>query len=192
MKNMLAFSDTELIRLLPKQSEAFDVLFLRYKKDLNNVVVHYIKDKHAAEDMVQEAFLKIYLSLKAGRYNEEGKFLPWALRIVRNLCMDHLRKAKHTTITLANEKEDAIYLTAGHGGEDNLVKKEQQQQLNRLISELSNEQQQLVSYRYYHKLSFKEIAGLMDTSINTSLGRMRYALGHLRKQIVQNPSFAWR
>ena len=189
MKNLSSLPDTELVYLLPNKKEAFDVLFLRYKNDLRNVVVHYIKDKCQAEDLVQEAFLKIYLSLKAGKYNDENKFLPWALRIAHNLCMDYLRKAKPKQITLPEGKEEFVYPSSyGDNAENKMIQAEQRRQLAVLTQKLSAEQKETVIYRYYGELSFKEIASLMNTSVNTSLGRVRYALQHLRSHVSNCPS----
>jgi RNA polymerase sigma factor (sigma-70 family) len=192
MRALQSLSDRELIECFHAGHErAFDVLFYRYGKDIRNVIVHYIKDRLLTEDLSQDAFLKIYTSLKRRKYNEEGKFLPWALRIARNLCMDHLRKASQLP-ALAHILHDDSLCNPQLSAENKLCAKQRDQHLNTFISRLPEDQKKVVYYRYFEDLSFKQIALLMDTNVNTSLGRMRYGLAHLRKQIKYTPSYVWR
>ena len=193
MRKLIHLSDKELLQSLRNgHQQAFEVLFLRYKTDLQKVILHYVKDKVLTEDLLQDAFIKIYTSVCAGRYNDEGKFLPWSLRIAHNLCMDHLRKAKRLPSFQGEPKDEAHFVPTESCAETALIKKEQEQQLYQLIHHLPEDQKKVVAYRYYEELSFKEISEVMNTSVNTSLGRMRYALLHLRKQVNNNASFAWR
>lgn len=193
MRRLSSLADTELIEQLNAGCDsAFATLLRRYEKDIRAVIVHYVKDRLLAEDLSQDAFLKVYTSLKGGKYNEQGKFLPWALRIVRNLCMDHLRKAAQMPPAGRLLRDDLSCTSTQQNIEYKLTIKQQEQQLHAFINRLPDEQQKVVRYRFFEELSFKEIAVLMNTSVNTSLGRMRYGLSHLRKQIDKAPAFVWR
>ncbi len=193
MRHLANLSDTELIANLRNgQEQAFDVLFRRYHKDIRNVILHYTKDRLITEDLSQDTFIKIYTSLKGGKYAEQGSFLPWALRIARNLCMDYLRKESQFSRSAKIIHDDCLFTTANQGAEAKLSAKQQDQQLHRFINRLPDDQKKVVHYRFFEELTFKEIAGLMNTSVNTSLGRMRYGVMHLRKQVAQTPSFVWR
>ena len=193
MRRLLSLSDTELIaQFHAGHDKAFDVLLNRCARDVRNVITHYVKDRLLTEDLSQDAFLKIYTSLKAGKYNEQGKFLPWALRIARNLCMDHLRKAGQLPPSGQLLHDDKRCTSSREGADYQLSAKQEEQRLNALINRLPDDQKKVVCYRYFEELSFKEIAALMNTSVNTSLGRMRYGLAHLRKQMQGSPSPTWR
>ena len=193
MRTLQQLTDTELINsLLKGQEQAFDVLFIRSKTDVRKVIVHYVKDRALAEDLCQDVFLKIYTSLKCGKYDEQGKFKPWALRIAHNLCMDYLRKAGQMQIVFKATFDDNYGPSTSHHAEHKMVAKQQEKYLNTLIERLPEEQKKVVRYRYFEELSFKEISALMNTSVNTSLGRMRYALGALNKQIQKIPAVSWR
>lgn len=161
----------------------------RYAKDVRHVIMHYVQDRLLTEDLSQDAFLKIYTSLKCGKYNEQGKFLPWALRIARNLCMDHLRKAVQFPPSEQMLHDGSLRTSPQENADYKLSAKQEEQRLNSFLNRLPDEQKKVVYYRYFEELSFKEIATLMNTSVNTSLGRMRYGLMHLRKQMI-SPSSA--
>ena len=193
MRRLLSLSDGELIESIRAgHDKAFEALLYRYENDIRNVIRHYVKDRLTAEDLSQEASLKIYTSLKSGKYNEQGKLLPWALRIARNLCMDHLRKAAQFPPVTKLCYDDYLSTYSNQNAEHRLTVKQQEQQLNAFIEGLPEDQKKVVHYRYFEDLSFKEIAALMNTSVNTSLGRMRYGLAHLRKQVNRSPALAWR
>ena len=193
MRRYNQLSDTELAHLLFNgQEQAFEILFTRYQPEVCKVIVHYVKDKVLAEDLSQEVFLKIYTSLKSGKYDEQGKFKPWALRIAHNLCMDHLRKAAQMPVALWDECSGVPHTPAPVYTQCNMTAKQQAQRLNHLIESLPEVQKKVVRYRYFEELSFKEISVLMNTSVNTSLGRMRYALERLSKGVKQTPSLSWQ
>jgi len=193
MRRLASLTDNELIQSFSQGCEkAFEVLFARYKDDVRNVILHYIKDRLETEDLTQDAFLKIYTSLKRGKYNEQGKFLPWALRIARNLCMDYLRKGPRVNASQQVFSDKLFCTTTFCTAETTLIEKQQQRHLNVFINRLPEDQKKVVYYRYFEELSFKEIAALMNTSVNTSLGRMRYGLSHLRKQLQNRPSLLLR
>ena len=186
MQNM---SDSDLItQLFNGQERAFDILFCRYNKDVRNVVHHYVKDRVVTEDLSQDVFIRIYISLKQKKYNEQGSFLPWCLRIARNQCMDYLRKSAQFRVS-ENVIDHNSYITPhSQSAESCLVARQQEQQLSSLINRLSEEQKKVIRYRFYEELSFKEVASIMNTSVNTSLGRMRYGLMNLRKLAANSPS----
>jgi RNA polymerase sigma-70 factor (ECF subfamily) len=144
-----------------------------------------VRDKYVAEDLFQDAFLKMIRNMREGNYAEQGKFLPWASRIAHNLCMDHFRRTRtKLPVTLASG-EDIMELLAGSES-DNTPKMEQRQTeqcLKKLLVQLPEEQREVIVLRVYGDLSFKEIAEITSVSINTALGRMRYGLINLRKMI---------
>ena len=192
MRLLVKLSDTELIECFHQgQEKAFDVLFCRYQKDVRNVIAHYVRDRLVTEDLSQDAFIRIYTSLKRGKYNEQGKFISWALRIVRNLCMDYLRKVAQRPILGPMLQDDCLCTTENQDAGNKMATKQQQHRLNGLINRLPEDQKKVVYYRYFEELSFKEISALMNTSVNTSLGRMRYGLSHLRKQVTDRSSYLW-
>ena len=193
MRHLANLSDTELIANLRNgQEQAFDVLFRRYQKDIRNVILHYVKDKVLTEDLSQDSFIRIYASLKNGKYNEQGSFLPWALRIARNLCMDHLRKEAQFSKSNTSLHDDFQCTMPCQSAEARMTIKQRDEQLQLFINRLPDEQKKVVHYRFFEELSFKEIAALMNTSVNTSLGRMRYGVLHLRRQVAKTPAIAWR
>ncbi|MBE7171331.1 MAG: sigma-70 family RNA polymerase sigma factor [Williamsia sp.] len=189
MRLLQSLTDTELIDHFHKgHKKAFELLFFRYKEDVRRVIIHYVKDATVAEDLSQEAFIRIYTSIENRKYNEQGKFLPWALRIVRNLCLDHLRKTAQLSPTVQIVYEEWAGATEQPNAEDNLVARQLQLQLFSLLNCLPEEQKKVVCYRYFDGLCFKKIASLMNTSVTTSVARMRYGLAHLRKQINESPA----
>jgi RNA polymerase sigma factor (sigma-70 family) len=146
-----------------------------------------VKDRHLAEDMFQEVFIKIIDTIRNNRYNEEGKFLPWALRISHNFCVDYFRKIKRTFSVGSDEKD--VFESLGNIGDDadkSLSTLQSHSKLRLLIDELPEEQREVLVLRHFAGMSFKEIADATNTSINTALGRMRYGLINLRKMIAEN------
>ncbi len=186
-------SDTELIESFHGGDErSFGVLLGRYERDVRNVIVHCVKDRSVMEDLSQDVFIKVYTSLKAGKYNEQGKFLPWALRITRNLCMDHLRRAVQHPAPCTLLHDNYVGTSTRYSIENNLALRQREEQMGAFINNLQEDQKKVIFYRYFEELSFKEIATLMNTSINTSVGRMRYGLMHLRRQVDRTPSYLWK
>lgn len=177
--NVRELSDTALVHLFRQGDEkAFSVLYNRYQKKIESTIVYYVRDRQVSEDLLQEAYIKIITSIKADRYTEEGKFLPWALRIVHNHCMDYLRKQNRTPYisALSGEGREVVFPVS----ETKMMREQTAAYLHALMNKLSPEQKEVVHYKYFDDLSFKEIAALTNTGINTSLGRMRYALSHLK------------
>jgi RNA polymerase sigma-70 factor (ECF subfamily) len=144
-----------------------------------------VKDQYLAEDIFQDTFIKVINTLRSGRYNEEGKFLPWVLRIAHNLVIDHFRKEKRTPVITSADGTDILSLLQVNeeSAEDRLLREQTHADLRAMIHLLPDEQKEVLIMRHYADLSFKEIADLTEVSINTALGRMRYALSNLRKMM---------
>jgi len=179
-------SDAELIHLFINGTEkAIEVLVNRYKDKVYTSVYMLVKDKYLAEDIFQDAFLKIIKTIKEGRYAEQGKFLPWAIRVAHNLCMDHFRRTRqHIPVTLPDGQDISNLFGAGDMASDGIEKRQAHQSVRKLIEDLPEEQREVIVLRIYADLSFKEISDLTGVSINTALGRMRYGLINLRKIII--------
>ncbi len=188
-----SLSDSELIRLYINENEsAFEVLLNRYKNQLFKFIYLKVKDVDLANDIFQESFIKVVQNIKAGKYNEEGKFLPWATRIAQNLVIDHYRKQGKVRVFSERNtfNEDfGIFQRIACEDKNYLQEKSTQelaQQLIDLLHHLPKVQREIVEMRIFHDLSFKEIAESEKISINTALGRMRYALINLRKLLEEN------
>ncbi|MGB1040131.1 MAG: RNA polymerase sigma factor [Flavobacteriales bacterium] len=188
-------SDKELIRsYLEGNDLAFEILLSRYKDRIFSYLISLVKNKKIAEDIFQDAFFKIIKTLKKGSYNEEGKFLPWAMRIAHNLAIDHFRKAKKMpTISQnpsKNEDDDfdifSILKMEENSIEDDMIEDQIHKDVRNIIDYLPDEQREIILLRHFKEMSFKDIAEAKDISINTALGRMRYALINLRKIIETN------
>ena len=188
--SMNSLEDHELIKkYITGNEKAFEVLLLRHKDRIFRFIQIKVRDGELAADIFQEAFIKIVNTLKAGSYNEEGKFLPWALRICHNLVIDHFRKnGKYRMISESSSlKEDYnIFHTIKleeENVQDIMTREEIEGQLVDLIEYLPDNQKDILKMRIYKEMSFKDIAKKEEISINTALGRMRYALMNLRKLI---------
>ncbi len=172
--------------------QAFETLLLRHKDKIYRFIAMKVRDNALAEDIFQDAFIKIVNTLKAGNYNEEGKFLPWAMRISHNLVIDHFRKAnKVRMISESSSQRDDynIFHTLRQDEEnafESLTREELEGQMVGLIDHLPESQKDILIMRIFKEMSFKDIAELEDISINTALGRMRYALINLRKLIEKH------
>lgn len=179
-------TDAELVLAYQQGHEqALSVLITRHKDAVYTSVFMLVKDKYLAEDLFQDTFLKIVKTIKDGRYSEQGKFLPWAVRVARNLCMDHFRRARqNVTITLPDGQEIAALIGSMEMAPDGLERRQVQDSVRKLVESLPEEQREVIVLRIYGDLSFKEISELTGVSINTALGRMRYALINLRKSIA--------
>lgn len=185
--HFLHHTDAELIHEYIRGNErALEVLINRYKDKVYTSVFMLVKDKYLAEDIFQDAFLKIIKTIKDGRYAEQGKFLPWAIRVAHNLCMDHFRRTKQQImVTLPDGQDISVLFGAGDMASDGIEKRQVHECVRKLVEGLPEEQREVVVLRIYADLSFKEISELTGVSINTALGRMRYALINLRKLIEE-------
>jgi len=182
------FGDRVLIRMYRSGDDrALSELIRRYKDKIYTSILLFVKDEVLAEDVFQDTFIKVIETLKRGKYSEEGKFLPWVLRIAYNLCVDHYRKTKRTpTITNADGQDIFKVLKfAEETAEDRMERNETVGKVRGLIESLPAEQKEVVILRHYADLSFKDIAAITDVSINTALGRMRYALINMRKMVEE-------
>jgi len=186
-------TDSQLISLYQKGTEeALSTLIHRHQRELFTFIFYKINDQDLANDIFQDTFMKIIVMLKEGRYNEEGKFILWAKRIAQNLIIDYFRaKSKNTKVseTTFNNEEFSIFdliREPSENIEDQLVTTQIHEDLLKMLHFLPQNQQEVIKLRYYDGLSFKEIAEHTDMSINTTLGRVRYALINLRKIMEEN------
>lgn len=178
--------DQELVDLYINGNEScLEELIARHKKRVFSYIMMVVRDRHLAEDVFQDTFIKVIQTLKRGAYNDEGKFLPWVLRIAHNLVIDHFRRVKRMPIVDAGEDFDLFsVLTLRQGNaEDKIVKKQIRSDVRQAIEQLPLEQREVLIMRHYMDMSFKEIADTTNCSINTALGRMRYALINLKKML---------
>lgn len=168
--------------------ECFQELLKRYKSRVFGKISMYVKDRAAAEDIFQDTFLKAIHALKEGQYNEEGKFSAWIMRIAHNLCIDYFRNKKKMPMTRGNDDYDPFdYISSGEKNtEQEAINKQVLSDTKKLLLQLPSEQREIVMMRLYYDMSFKEIADSLDISINTALGRMRYALFNMRKLIEKH------
>jgi RNA polymerase sigma factor (sigma-70 family) len=177
-------TDHELIRLFTGgQAEALEALVLRHKDKLYTSILFLVKDKYLAEDIFQEVFIRVIDTMRGGRYTEEGKFLPWAMRIAHNLCVDHFRKVKRTpTIRTGDDKDIFEVLNFSEdSAETTMMRRQSHDRVREMLNKLPEDQREVIILRHFADMSFKEIAAATDCSINTALGRMRYGLINLRK-----------
>lgn len=179
-------SDSQLISLYKNgNEEAFSTLVNRHKKKIFTTIYLIVKDQYLAEDLMQDTLVKVVKTIKSGRYNEEGKFLPWVSRIAHNLAIDHFRKAKRYP-TIVMEDGSNVFNTlefSEYSIESKQIQQDTHALLRDLIRELPDSQREVLMMRHYMQMSFQEIADATGVSINTALGRMRYALINLRKKM---------
>ena len=177
-------SDQELVKnYLNGNNASFEILLTRHKSRVFAFIMSKIKNRDLSEDIFQDTFIKVINSLQKGKYNEEGKFLPWMMRIAHNLMIDHFRKeAKMRKVRPTAEFDIFDVLDDGNKNQEEVMMQTQvHADLKVLIEQLPKDQKEVLRMRYFEDLSFKQISDLTETSINTALGRMRYALINLRK-----------
>jgi RNA polymerase sigma factor (sigma-70 family) len=182
-------SDSQLVALYRKgNEEAFEMLLHRHKSRIYTAIYLIVKDRYIAEDLLQETFIKAINTIKGDRYNEEGKFAPWISRIAHNLAIDHFRRGKRYPEVVLEDGSRALdsMQFAEDSYEDLQVMKETRSRLRDMVKQLPEEQKQVLIMRHYLQMSFQEIADRTGVSINTALGRMRYALINLRKKMIQS------
>jgi RNA polymerase sigma-70 factor (ECF subfamily) len=188
MQTIHHLSDAELVHdFLQGNDCALETLVYRYKDKIYTAIYVLVKDKYIAEDIFQDAFLKMIKTMREGRYSEQGKFLPWAVRVAHNLCMDHFRRCRQQVRVTLPDGADISELL---GMKDDttatrLERRQVHEGVRSLIEQLPEEQREVIILRMYGDLSFKEIADITSVSINTALGRMRYGLINLRRMIQE-------
>lgn len=184
MKNPI-ISDSVLVALYANGNEqAFEKLFKRYQMKVQNTIYLIVKDKDVAQDLLQETFIKAVRTIKQGKYNDEGKFSSWITRIGHNIAIDFFRKNKRyptTELDTQNEFSSGMHQIQ-ESFEDTQIRNEIHEKVRQLVEELPKKQKEVLIMRHYSDMSFQEIAQATNVSINTALGRMRYALINLRKQ----------
>ena len=184
-----SYSDSELIRAYRGGDEqAFEILLSRHQERVFAKIYFIVRDTDLANDLFQDTFIKVVGLLRDGKYVEEGKFLPWILRIAHNLAIDHFRRNKKMPMVRSRDDYD-VFSTIDTGEthiEDKLVQDQIHSDVRNLIDYLSPEQQAVVRMRIYQNLSFQEIADTTDVSINTALGRMRYAIINLKRLVDEH------
>ncbi|GGW62409.1 RNA polymerase ECF family sigma subunit [Winogradskyella epiphytica] len=181
--------DAELVsNYINGDESALSVLIERHKQKIYSFIYSKVYDRDITEDVFQDTFIKVIKTLKRGKYNEEGKFLPWVMRIAHNLVIDHFRKNSRMP-KFDNTGEFSIFSVLSDStlnAEKTLIKDQVESDVRRIIEELPEDQKQVLMMRMYQDMSFKEISERTGVSINTALGRMRYALINMRKVIEQN------
>lgn len=185
--------DRDLIRdYIAGNEKSFQRLLSRHKSSVFHYILSKVKDRDLANDIFQDTFIKVIRTLKAGSYNEEGKFLPWVMRIAHNLIIDHFRKSnKVKMISESSSSRDdfnifSVLSLQDENIQDKIIRGELEGQMVKLIDHLPDSQRDIIVMRIFQDMSFKDIADQMDISINTALGRMRYGLINLRKLIEKH------
>lgn len=188
MKSLQHLLDNDLILSFQEGNQtALETLVNRHKEKIFTSILFMVKDKYLAEDLFQDVFIKIIDTLRTNRYNEEGKFIQWALRIAHNLCVDYFRKVKRNSIISSDDKDvfDMLNLT-NESADTSIIQIQTRQKLHDMLNHLPEEQREVIVLRHFADMSFKEIAKITNTCINTSLGRMRYGLINLRKIMLEH------
>jgi RNA polymerase sigma-70 factor (ECF subfamily) len=188
MKSLTNYTDQQLIHLFQDgDSQALETLIIRHKDKIYTSIFLLVKDKYLAEDIFQDVFIRVIDTVRGGRYTEEGKFLPWAMRIAHNLCVDHFRKVKRTP-TIRNSEDHDIFEVLNFtedGADRKMMQRQSHDRVRQMLDLLPADQREVIILRHYAELSFKEIAAMTNCSINTALGRMRYGLINLRKMMLE-------
>ncbi|WP_320815725.1 RNA polymerase sigma factor [Flavobacterium sp.] len=182
-------SDGVLVKnYIEGDENSLSILIKRHQSKIYGFIYSKINDKDLCEDVFQDTFIKVIKTLKAKSYNEEGKFLPWVMRIAHNLVIDHFRKSKRMRFQRDTDEYSVFSLISDTSlnVESQIILEQVELDLSKLIEELPEDQKEVLKMRIYQDLSFKEIAETTGVSINTALGRMRYAIINLRKVIEKN------
>jgi RNA polymerase sigma factor (sigma-70 family) len=188
MAGLPHLTDNQLIETYVSGNvSGIETLVSRYKDKIYSSIYFMVKDKYLAEDIFQDVFIKIIDTIRQGRYQEEGKFLPWAMRIAYNMCVDHFRKVKRSPTIKTTDGTDLFswMLVDDTSADTAITKRQSYDRVRTMLEQLPEEQKEVIVLRHYADLSFKEIAAMTNCSINTALGRMRYGLINLRKMMVE-------
>ncbi len=183
MQTQVLNDEALVLQYMNGNEQALEILIRRHKSKIFTSIFMFLRDQYLAEDLFQETFIKVVRKLRAGQYQEEGKFLPWVMRISHNLCIDFYRKTRRTPQIVTPEGFDIFNVLQFSDGnpEKMVIRKQSHERIRAMVDQLPVEQKEVVILRHYADLSFKEISEITNVSINTALGRMRYALINLRK-----------
>jgi RNA polymerase sigma-70 factor (ECF subfamily) len=183
-------TDEELVALYAKgNNSAFDVLLNRHKSSIHTYIYYIVRNGDLTEDIFQDTFMKVIVTIKQGRYTENGKFKAWIMRIAHNLIIDHFRQERNENAISNDEVEVDLFndvRLCEQTVEDEMVQEQIFSDVKRMIKHLPDTQREVLEMRYYEEMSFKEIARITGVSINTALGRMRYAILNLRRMAEEN------
>ncbi len=188
MKNLITLTDEQLITSFKEgNAYAMEVLVNRHKVRIYTSIYVMVKDKYLAEDIFQDLFIKVIETFRAGKYKEENKFVQWAMRIAHNLCVDHFRKIKTKPVIRTSEGADIFDVLnfAEPSAEDKIMTLQSNEKIMKLVCLLPEDQREIIILRHFADLKFREISNILNCSVNTALGRMRYALLNLRKLIEE-------
>lgn len=190
MKDLTLHTDEQLVALFVSGcNEAFDVLLQRYKDRLYSYISYIVRNNDVADDLFQETFVKAIVTLRQGRYKENGKFYAWLTRIAHNLLIDQFRTERNESLVYDEDAENGWHETAilaENSRENDLINEQVLMDVRKLMDHLPANQREVIYMRYYQDLSFKEISEMTGVSINTALGRMRYAIMNMRKLAEMN------
>lgn len=189
MTELNCLSDEELVKkFISGESRCIDLLIDRHQQRIYSFIFLMVRQKDLAEDIFQDVFVKVIRSLKSGKYSENGRFTSWVLRISHNLVIDHFRKQKNQQLVSNDQYSYDLFNHSRFSDqtiEDDLVYEQLLSEVASLVEELPDSQKEVIKLRHYFGLSFKEIAEETNVSINTALGRMRYALINMRKKMEE-------
>lgn len=188
MKTLLLSTDTKLIQEFRNgSSKSLEVLVCRYKDKVFSSILFLVKDKYLAEDLFQDTFIKIIDNIRDNSYTEEGKFLFYAMRIAHNICVDYFRKVKRVQFVDSDENNNLFDISNLHeeAADKNIIQLQTNDRVRQLLDMLAEDQREVIVLRHFANLSFKEIAEITNCSINTALGRMRYALTNMRRMLEE-------
>jgi RNA polymerase sigma factor (sigma-70 family) len=188
MKKLITLTDQQLITLFNNgESTAMEILVTRHKDRIFTSIYLLVKDRFLAEDIFQDLFIRIIETFRAGKYKDENKFVQWAMRIAHNLCVDHFRKIKNKPVIRTGDGVDIFDVLNFEepNAEDKIIKTQSSERIMKLVCKLPEDQREIIILRHFADLKFREISKILDCSVNTALGRMRYALLNLRKLIEE-------
>ena len=190
MRNICDQTDDRLVKMyVDGDCKAFDVLIERYKNRVYTYIFHQVRDEYISDDIFQETFVKAIITIKQGRYVENGKFLAWITRIAHNLIIDYFRQEKSENLQSCDDQEVNILNRRELSEdtiEDDMVLSQIHADVRNLVQALPESQREVLMMRYYKNMSFKEIADSTNVSVNTALGRMRYAILNMRRLAEEN------